>query len=44
MLSRRLRANARRYAEAHLGMTDYLAGYEELIGSVAGSSGSSARR
>ena len=31
MLSRRLRTNARRYAERNLGMADYLARYEALI-------------
>jgi glycosyltransferase involved in cell wall biosynthesis len=30
-LSRRIRAGARRYAQAHLDMADYLAGYEALI-------------
>jgi glycosyltransferase involved in cell wall biosynthesis len=30
-LARRLREGARRYAEKHLTMTDYLAGYEALI-------------
>ncbi len=37
-LSRRLRRNARRYAEAHLAMPDYLAAYEGLIeGVISGS-------
>lgn len=33
---RRLRENARRYAEHHLSMDDYLAGYEALIGGLTG--------
>jgi glycosyltransferase involved in cell wall biosynthesis len=33
-LSRRLRKNARRYAETHLAMPDYLAAYEALIDKV----------
>ena len=35
-LSRRLRANARRYAEERLSMTDYLKGYEALIERMTG--------
>jgi len=35
-LARGLRENARRYAEKHLAMTDYLAAYEALIARVAG--------
>ena len=35
-LSRRLRAGARRYAEANLAMPDYLAAYDRLIGSLVG--------
>jgi len=35
-LNRRLRANARRYAEARLSMTDYLAAYEALIERMTG--------
>ncbi len=33
-LSRRLRENARKYAEKHLAMTDYLAAYEALIAKI----------
>jgi glycosyltransferase involved in cell wall biosynthesis len=35
-LSRRLRRNARRYAERHLAMPDYLASYDGLIQDVIG--------
>jgi glycosyltransferase involved in cell wall biosynthesis len=35
-LSRRLRAGARRYAERHLSLTDYLAGYDALIRELTG--------
>ncbi|HET8995831.1 MAG TPA: glycosyltransferase [Acetobacteraceae bacterium] len=35
-LSRRLRENARRYAERHLAMADYLAEYEALISRLTG--------
>jgi glycosyltransferase involved in cell wall biosynthesis len=35
-LARGLRENARRHAEKHLAMTDYLAAYEALIARVAG--------
>ena len=35
-LSRRLRENARQYAERHLSMADYLAEYEALIGRLTG--------
>lgn len=35
-LSQRLRANARRFAEQHLSLTDYLAAYEALIGRIVG--------
>jgi glycosyltransferase involved in cell wall biosynthesis len=38
VLSRRLRAGARRYAEKNLGMADYIAGYVELIGKLTGQS------
>ena len=31
-LARRLREGARRYAEKNLAMSDYIAGYEKLIG------------
>ena len=31
-LARGLREGARRYAEEHLAMSDYIAGYEKLIG------------
>lgn len=33
-LSRRLRRNARRYAEARVAMPDYLAAYESLVDKV----------
>jgi glycosyltransferase involved in cell wall biosynthesis len=33
-LARRIRAGARRYAQEHLSMADYLAGYEALIGKL----------
>ena len=33
-LARRLRRNARRYAEKNLSMSDYLAGYEALIENI----------
>lgn len=36
-LSRRLRENARKYAERHLAMDDYLSEYEALIGRLTGS-------
>ena len=36
VLSRRLRENARRYAERNLSMEAYLAGYEALIGRLTG--------
>jgi glycosyltransferase involved in cell wall biosynthesis len=36
-LSRRLRENARKFAEKNLSMTDYLAAYEALIGKIVGS-------
>ena len=36
MLSRRLRENARRYAERNLSMADYLARYDALIGRLTG--------
>jgi len=35
-LARRLRENARRYAEKHLAMADYLAAYDALIGRLTG--------
>ncbi len=35
-LSRRIRAGARRYAQAHLAMDDYLAAYEALIHKMTG--------
>ena len=35
-LARRLRDNARRYAEQNLAMTNYLAAYEALIGRLTG--------
>ncbi len=35
-MARRLREGARRYAEQQLGMTDYMARYEGLIGKLAG--------
>ncbi len=38
VLSRRLRAGARRYAEKNLGMADYIAGYVELIAKLTGQS------
>ncbi len=39
VLSQRLRAGARRYAEAELAMPDYLAAYEALIGSLVEKAG-----
>jgi len=36
VLSRRLRAGARRYAERNLGMAEYIAGYVDLIGRLTG--------
>jgi glycosyltransferase involved in cell wall biosynthesis len=35
-LARRLREGARQYAEKHLAMADYMAGYEALIGRLVG--------
>jgi len=35
-LARSLRTEARRYAEHHLSLTDYLAGYDALIGRLIG--------
>jgi glycosyltransferase involved in cell wall biosynthesis len=35
-LARSLRAEARRYAERHLSMTNYLAEYDELIRRLTG--------
>ena len=35
-LARRLREGARRYAEKHLAMGDYIAAYEALIGKLIG--------
>ncbi len=39
VLSRRLRAGARRYAERNLGMEEYIAGYVDLIGRLTGRAG-----
>jgi hypothetical protein len=35
-LARSLRTEARRYAERHLSLTDYLAGYDALIRRLTG--------
>jgi hypothetical protein len=35
-LARRLREDARQYAEQNLAMADYLAAYEAIIGRLAG--------
>jgi hypothetical protein len=36
-MSRRLRENARRFAEKNLAMQDYLKGYDALIAKLVGS-------